>query len=62
MITSMVPAVAVRPVEKPLSYPRFSISGSMIVPMAETVAGPDPEMAAKNMLAAMVAMPTPPVT
>ena len=32
-----------------------------MVPMAETVAGPEPDMAAKNMHATVVTMPSPPV-
>ena len=38
------------------------ISGIMKEPMAETVAGPDPEMAAKNMHATVVTAASPPVT
>ncbi|MPM53981.1 hypothetical protein SDC9_100753 [bioreactor metagenome] len=37
------------------------MAGIMDVPIAETVAGPEPEIAAKNMQAKMVTMPSPPV-
>ncbi len=36
------------------------MAGIMKVPMAETVAGPEPEMAAKNMQANTVTIPSPP--
>ncbi len=45
----------------PLSYPRFIIAGIMSIPTAAVVAGPDPDMAPKNMQAMTVAQEIPPV-
>ena len=42
------PAAAIKAAEKALLYPAFSISGSMMAPMAAVVAMPEPDSAAKN--------------
>ncbi len=56
----MLPEVATTPTAKRLSYPAAIIPGIMMDPIATTVAGEDPEMAAKNMQATTVAMASPP--
>ena len=60
MTNPVVPAAAIRPTANRLSYPSLIMAGIMIDPMATTVAGADPEMAEKNMLARIVTMPRPP--
>ena len=59
-MTPMVPAAAARAAAKSPSYLRSFIAGIMKDPMADTVAGPEPEMAAKNMQANTVTMARPP--
>ena len=44
----------------PLSYPARTIAGIMMEPMATTVAGAEPEIAAKNMQAMIAMIPRPP--
>ena len=48
MITPMQPAAAATVTAKLGAYPSFIIIGAITEPMAITVAGADPEMAAKN--------------
>ena len=47
-MTPVIPAAAVIAAEKGRLYPAFSISGIILDPIAATVAGEDPEIAAKN--------------
>ena len=61
MITPIVPAAAVIAAAKPASYLRSFIEGIMNEPIAETVAGPEPEIAAKNIQARTVTIASPPV-
>ena len=56
------PAEAAVPMANLLEYPRFSISGMVMDPMAATVAGPDPEAVAKSMDAKTVTAAMPPGT
>jgi len=44
-----------------LPYPFLTIAGIIIEPIAATVAGPDPEIAAKNAQAITVTVASPPV-
>ena len=44
----MAPAVDINAVEDALSYPTWVIAGMIIIPRAATVAGPEPEIAAKK--------------
>ena len=60
MSTPMIPAQATMVAENTLPYPRSTMAGMLIMPMAATVAGPEPLMAAKNMQVRMVAMAMPP--
>ena len=55
-----VPA-AVIAAAKPASYLRSFIEGIIKEPIAETVAGPEPEIAAKNIQASTVTIARPPV-
>jgi len=50
-----------RPMEKRSPYPSLMRAGIIILPMAMTVAGEEPDMAAKNMHAITPAMASPPV-
>src|SRR5690606_25258333 len=61
MITPMDPAEAATAEAKPPSYLRATIAGIIKPPIAATVAGPDPEIAAKNIQATIVTMLNPPV-
>src|SRR5699024_6007810 len=54
------PADASRPPEKLLPYPPLTSSGNIILPIAMTVAGLDPDNDPKNMLATWVVKATPP--
>src|SRR5699024_3314399 len=54
------PEVATRPVENFFGYPFFTIAGIISAPTATTVAGDDPETAAKNMQASTVVIAIPP--
>jgi hypothetical protein len=60
MITPIVPAAAVIAAAKPASYLRSFMEGIIKEPIAETVAGPDPEIDAKNMQARTVTIASPP--
>ena len=60
MMTPIVPEAAVRAAANPAPYLRSFMAGIMKEPIAETVAGPDPDMAAKNMQAMTVTMARPP--
>ena len=44
----MAPLVDIKAVELALSYPAFTMAGMIIIPSAATVAGPEPEIAAKK--------------
>src|SRR5690606_11162965 len=57
-----VPAVAIRPIAKYLLYPAATMAGYMMVPMATTVAGLEPEMEPKNRQASTAAAAKPPGT
>ncbi|GEM79087.1 hypothetical protein VSU01S_13320 [Vibrio superstes NBRC 103154] len=48
IITPIIPAEAVRAEEKSFLYPCCVIEGIMFEPIAATVAGAEPEIAAKN--------------
>ncbi len=50
-----------RPMENRSPYPSLMSAGIMMLPMAMTGAGDEPEIAAKNMQARMDAMARPPV-
>ena len=54
------PEVAITPAPKRLGKPCRTIAGSMIEPMAMTVAGDDPETAANSAQAITPASPSPP--
>ena len=54
------PPAAAAAVENSLLYPARIICGIMMPPMQATVAGPEPDMAAKNMLAIIVTIASPP--
>ena len=60
MMTPIMPPQQVMAVAQALSYFSFSISGIIMLPMAETVAGPEPLIAAKNVQAKVVIMASPP--
>ena len=60
MITPMMPPQQVMAVAQALSYFSFSISGIIMLPMADTVAGPEPLMAAKKVQAQVVMIARPP--
>ena len=62
MMTPIAPAQAESAAAKEVSYFFSVISGIMKEPIAETVAGPEPEIAAKNMQAIVVTSARPPVT
>jgi hypothetical protein len=55
-----VPEAQARPIENSLSYPSFSIEGTMTDPTAMAVAGLEPEMEAKNIHESTVTIPRPP--
>ncbi len=61
MMMPVSPAAAMIAAEKGRSYPRFSISGKRMVPMAAVVAADDPEMAEKNTPVSLATMPRPPI-
>ena len=61
IITPMMPAQVTMATLNVLLYPRSTMAGMVMHPMAATVAGPEPLMAAKNMQVAMVARARPPV-
>lgn len=48
MITPIAPPAAISAVAKLAGYPSFTIEGIKITPSAATVAGPEPEIAAKK--------------
>src|SRR3954466_7356317 len=54
------PEVATPPARKRLGKPCASMAGRMIEPIATTVAGDEPEIAAKNAQATTPARPRPP--
>src|SRR5690625_1371096 len=58
--TPIVLAAAKTAPEYSASYFRFTIDGINIEPIAATTAGPEPEIAAKNILAIIPAMASPP--
>ena len=60
MTTPKDPADVASPIEKRSSYPDFTRAGIMTVPMATTVAGLEPEIAAKKRHARVVATANPP--
>ncbi len=55
-----VPALVIRPMLNFSSYPARVRAGIMMLPTAMTVAGLEPEMAAKNMQVRMPARASPP--
>lgn len=59
MMIPIAPAVDISAAEEALSYPTRVIAGIMIMPSAATVAGPDPEIAAKKQetMTQTIAMP-----
>src|SRR5699024_12729321 len=61
MIIPRAPADTITAVANFLSYPSATIAGINIPPIAATVAGPEPEIAAKNMLVRIAAIANPPV-
>ena len=60
IMTPRVPPVATMAPAKPRGYLRSSRDGTIPPPTAAVVAGPEPELAEKNMDARMVTMPSPP--
>ena len=60
MIGPRAPAEATRPALVSLEYPAFTMDGSMMDPMAATVAGPEPVKAAKIAQLKTVTIPSPP--
>jgi hypothetical protein len=60
IMTPKVPAVACTAVAKGLSYPRLTIAGIRMVPIAATVATAAPEIAPKNILAIIATKASPP--
>ena len=48
IINPIAPVVAINEVDVALSYPELTIAGIKIKPNAATVAGPEPEIAAKK--------------
>src|SRR5699024_5777903 len=60
MITPRHPAAATSAIANFLSYPFSIMVGTIIVPIAATVAGPDPEIAPKNKHATTVTIDKPP--
>ena len=61
IITPILPAQAINASVNFLLYPFSSIEGTTIEPTAATVAGPEPDTAAKNMHTTTVQIPRPPV-
>lgn len=61
IMTPMAPAQAVKAAAKAGSYFFSFISGIIKEPIADTVAGPDPDIAAKNIHATVVTSAKPPV-
>jgi hypothetical protein len=61
IITPKDPAEAVIDAANPSLYPCSFISGIIKDPIAETVAGPEPEIAAKNIQLTVVTIANPPV-
>ena len=61
IITPIEPAVATKAKVNFFEYPCRIISGMTIVPIAATVAGPEPETAAKNIQTITVTIANPPV-
>ena len=61
MMTPMVPDAAVIAAAKEASYFLSFMEGTINEPIADTVAGPEPEMAAKNIQAKTVTIAKPPV-
>ena len=57
----IAPALAIRAEEKPLSYPALTIAGIRMDPSAATVAGPEPEIAAKKQQVTTPTIAKPPV-
>src|SRR5699024_3956031 len=55
------PALTITAVANFLSYPCATIAGIIIPPIAATVAGPDPDIAEKNIQVIMAAIANPPV-
>ena len=58
--TPMAPPAALRAQEKAAGYPAFTRAGIMIRPKAATVAGPEPEIAAKKQETTTQTMAMPP--
>ena len=54
------PDVAITPAPKRFGYPCLTIAGSRMEPIATTVAGEEPEMAANSAQATTAARPNPP--
>ena len=62
MITPIEPATAVSAAAKSSSYFFAFMAGIIKDPIADTVAGPEPEIAAKNIHAVTVTIASPPIT
>ena len=60
-MTPRQPEAAISATAKGLSYPCSIMAGTMTAPMAATVAGPEPEMAPKNIQVMTVTTAKPPV-
>ena len=60
--TPIEPAAAVKAAAKSSSYILALMAGIINDPIAETVAGPEPDIAAKNMQAVTVTIASPPST
>ena len=61
IMAPMVPAQAIRAPAKGREYPRSTMEGTTIMPMAATVARAEPEIAPKSVHATMVVRASPPV-
>jgi hypothetical protein len=61
IMTPIAPAEAVNAAANPLPYFSLSIAGIINDPIAATVAGPDPEIAAKNIQVSTVTIAKPPI-
>ena len=61
IITPIAPETEVIAAENPGEYPFSFISGIIKEPIAETVAGPEPDIAAKNIHVTVVTIANPPI-
>ena len=62
MMIPIPPAVAIKADASPLEYPTAVIAGMIIPPRAATVAGPEPDIAAKKHATSTHTRASPPLT